>query len=200
MKILIVENEVIVADNIENVLQKQNYDVLEPALNYDQALKSIEQDQPDFMILDINLGKGKSGIDVANYLKENHDIPFIFLTAYSDPDTLKNAMDTQPSGYLIKPFAKSEIKPTIEVALVNFKLRKKDIRTNVIDSLTLPEIALIKLIAEKKTSKEIAETLGLAKGTVKNYRHRLCEKLNLAQSNNSLLSWVMLHHEQLYNV
>jgi len=200
MKILIVENEVIVADNIENVLQKQNYDVLEPALNYDQALKSIEQDQPDFMILDINLGKGKSGIDVANYLKENHDIPFIFLTAYSEPDTLKNAMDTQPSGYLIKPFAKSEIKPTIEVALVNFKLRKKDIRTNVIDSLTLPEIALIKLIAEKKTSKEIAETLGLAKGTVKNYRHRLCEKLNLAQSNNSLLSWVMLHHEQLYNV
>jgi DNA-binding NarL/FixJ family response regulator len=200
MKILIVENEVIVADNIQIVLQKQGYDVLEPALNYEQALISIAQDQPGFIILDINLGKGKSGIDVANYLKKNHDIPFIFLTAYSDPDTLKNAMDSHPSGYLIKPFAKSEIKPSIEVALINFKLRKKEIRTNIMDSLTPMEIALIKLIAEKKTANEIAETLNLAKGTVKNYRHRICEKLNLPSGNNSLLSWVLLHHEQLNTI
>jgi len=197
MKILVVENEIIVADNILKVLSKLGYDVLEPALNYEQAVLSIRRNRPDFMILDINLGKEKTGIDVAHYLKEKDNIPFIFLTAYADENTLEKAIKTNPSGYLIKPFSKADIKPSIEVALVNFNLRNKKTPKDQFSLLTNSELAVAKLIAKKKTTKEIAETLELSRSTIKNHRHHICSKLDLPPTNNSLLSWVMLHHDEL---
>ncbi|MFY0608462.1 MAG: response regulator transcription factor [Cyclobacteriaceae bacterium] len=200
MKILVVENEVIVADNIVKVLKSSGYQPMSPALNYDQAILQIEKERPDFLILDINLGKGRSGIDVARFLLDRHPAPFIFLTAYADPKTLTAAFETKPAGYLIKPFTKSDIKPSIEVALINYRLREKEQSSDQLELLTATEKDVIRLIAQNKTTKQIADELHVSVSTVKNHRHNICNKLNLPPSNNSLLSWTMSNHAELQSL
>lgn len=191
MKILIVEDEVIIADNLYNQLQRMGYDPLPPAITYTQAIRLMEKHQPDFAILDIYLGGSKTGVDVAHIINEQYAFPFIFLTAFGDDDTLKNAVTARPAAYLVKPFDKSEVKPTIEIACMNFKLRQQTTPVNHIDQLTQAERRVINLIAQNKTTTQIAADLFISISTVKNHRHRICSKLELPPSNNALLTWVM---------
>ena len=87
-RILVVDDEIIIADDLAITLGKLGYDALEPALSYNEALRSLAQESVDLAILDINLSTKKSGIDVAHHIREQYDIPFIFLTSYTDTRTL----------------------------------------------------------------------------------------------------------------
>jgi len=121
VKILVVEDEIVIADSICNTLEKLGYEVLEPAINYSEAIEYIDEDEPDLALLDIQLAGSKDGIDLAWKIKEDYDMPFIFLTSNADPRTVERVKNLNPPAYLIKPFSKDELYTSIELALHNFK-------------------------------------------------------------------------------
>lgn len=119
VKILVVEDEIVIADNICDILDELGYEVFEPAINYTEALELLETEQPDLAMLDIQLAGAKDGIDLAWKIKEDHDIPFIFLTSNADPRTIERAKKLTPPAYLVKPFVKDDLYTAIELALYN---------------------------------------------------------------------------------
>ena len=120
VKILVVEDEIIIADNICDALEDLGYEALEPAINYTEAIARIEEEKPDIAILDIQLSGKKTGIDIARKIRESYNFPFIFLTSNSDEYTVNQAKEVMPPAYLVKPFSKDELYTSIEIALHNF--------------------------------------------------------------------------------
>ena len=120
VKILVVEDEVIIADNICDTLEELGYETLEPAINYTEAVEIIENEKPDIAILDIQLSGKKTGIDLAKKINEDFDFPFIFLTSNADKATVNDAKTVNPPAYLVKPFSREELYTSIEIALHNY--------------------------------------------------------------------------------
>jgi two-component system, OmpR family, response regulator len=116
-KILIVEDESIVALDIKRTLEKFNYEVTNTAINYNEAINSVLLNKPDLILMDVNLGKSKDGIETAKEIKMLNDIPVIYLTAFCDEDTISRAIETKPVSYLIKPFKQDELKSNIMLGL-----------------------------------------------------------------------------------
>ncbi|MEY2949836.1 MAG: hypothetical protein RLZZ248_1037 [Bacteroidota bacterium] len=120
-KIGIIEDEMVIAATIEDILIDLDYDVLEPALNYEEGLELISNNEINLLLIDINLNSIKDGIDLGIFLNENYpQIPFIYLTANSDKATLSRAKLSRPSGYIVKPFSKEDLFASIEIILNNF--------------------------------------------------------------------------------
>ena len=121
-KILIIEDDSIVALDIKRILNNLEYEVTNIVSNYEDAISSIKYEKPTLIFSDVNLGKDKKdGIDIINEIQKNSYIPVIFLTAYSDEDTIKRAVKTNPLGYILKPFKKEDIKSTLLLALYKMK-------------------------------------------------------------------------------
>ncbi|MBL4649371.1 MAG: response regulator [Aureispira sp.] len=120
IKVLVVEDEMIIADNICEILEELGYDVLEPAISYTEALETLEAEKPDFALLDIQLAGRRDGIDLAWKIKDEYQIPFIFLTSNADPATVERAKKVSPPAYLLKPFDKNDLFTSIEIALYNY--------------------------------------------------------------------------------
>lgn len=120
VKILVVEDEVIIADNICDILDELGYETLMPVISYNQAIESIERNMPDMVILDIQLSGKRDGVDLAWKIKEDYDIPFIFLTSNVDKITIDRAKHLAPPAYLVKPFNKDELYSSIEIAIFNY--------------------------------------------------------------------------------
>ena len=126
-KILIVEDENIVALDLKRRLDKLNYNVVGMAANANRALELVEQFQPDIVLMDIHIQGKTDGIEVAKILFEQYHIPVIFLTAYSEDSTLLRAKESKPYGYLIKPYSERELHAGIQVALTKSRA-DKDVR------------------------------------------------------------------------
>lgn len=116
-RILVVEDEVIVALDLEARLSDMGYLVLGPAHSGEEAVEIALRERPDLVLLDINLGQGIDGAEVARQVRERIDVPTIFLTAHSDPATIERVKRLSPMGYLIKPFNERELRSSIEIAL-----------------------------------------------------------------------------------
>ncbi|MBD79573.1 MAG: DNA-binding response regulator [Crocinitomicaceae bacterium] len=121
IRVLVVEDEFMTIHNITVSLSEVGYRIAGMAKNANEALKILESKDVDIAILDINIQGEKDGIWLAGQITEKFNIPFIFLTAYNDEKTVKNAIETQPFGYLIKPFSTIDIYAAIELALKNFE-------------------------------------------------------------------------------
>ncbi|MBL0050020.1 MAG: response regulator [Bacteroidetes bacterium] len=119
-KIIVVEDEVIVAKDIQRTLVKLGYDVPATAASASQAFEKIEEHKPDVVFCDIKLKGDQDGIDIANRIFQQYDIPVIFLTSYVDKTTLDRAKLTQPYGYIIKPFNEVDLQTTLEMALYKY--------------------------------------------------------------------------------
>jgi two-component system response regulator LytT len=124
LRIGIVEDDFLIADSIREALQKIGYKVVFSAPSYESAIQSLSKEMVDFVLIDINLSAEKDGVDVAYWIKENKDLPFLFLTANSDKATVDRAKLTKPLGYLVKPFDENSLYSAIEVALENFNQTK----------------------------------------------------------------------------
>ncbi|MEA3289644.1 MAG: response regulator [Campylobacterota bacterium] len=124
-KILIVEDETIVALDIKSAVIQLGFSVTSTVTNYDDALKSVVEDEPHIILMDINLYNSKDGIETAKAIKKIKDIPVIYLTAFSDDKTIQRAIETEPAGYLTKPFKRDEVKSTIKLALYKLDLSNK---------------------------------------------------------------------------
>ena len=120
LKIGIVEDDLIIARTILSTLDELGYSHCGPAINYTEAMEMLEQNKPDLLLLDIQLSGKKDGIDVAQKLNEMYQVPFIFLTANSDAETIDRAKKVKPHAYIVKPFTKEELFAAIEIAFSNF--------------------------------------------------------------------------------
>lgn len=119
-KILIVEDESLVAMDMVDMLTRMGYRVLPTAMGYTDAVNILETEKPDLVLVDINLSGPRTGIELAQLLAEKYRLPFIFITSHTDKLTVSQAAATHPSGYLVKPFDAEDLYTSIEVALVNF--------------------------------------------------------------------------------
>lgn len=123
--ILIVDDDVLIAESIRFLIKKAGYNSIGIAVSGAQAIELAKEKQPNLILMDINLGDSIGGITAATEIQEFADIPFIFLTAYSDPATIEKAKKVGPFGYLIKPFDNREVLVAIETALYKHSFDKK---------------------------------------------------------------------------
>ena len=121
IRMLVVEDESIVAKDIQQTLIRLGYDVPATASSAQNAYARLEELDPDLVFLDIKLKGDLDGIHIAEHIKQKYDIPVIFLTSFVDKNTLDRAKITEPYGYLVKPFNESDLQTTVEMALYKFK-------------------------------------------------------------------------------
>lgn len=124
-KIMIVEDESIVAMGIRSTLTDLGYTVTGIAASSEVAIKKIAETQPDLVLMDINLKGDIDGVQTAEQVRSHFGIPVIFLTAYADNNTLQRAKVTEPFGYILKPFEEKELNISIEMALYKHQKEKQ---------------------------------------------------------------------------
>ena len=127
ISILIVEDDGLIAQNIKLQLENFGYSIAGIFYKYNTAIKAINETAFDVLITDINFGNGieeKSGIQLAEQVKQNKNCPVIFLTAYSDKDTIKKATAVNPSAYLVKPVSAANLFAAVQLAVDNFNKKE----------------------------------------------------------------------------
>ncbi|MFB6347417.1 MAG: response regulator [bacterium] len=118
-KILLVEDEQIAGMDIREMIKEAGYESVTLKNTAESALDYINSDSVNLVLMDINLPGEKDGIEAAREINQNHGIPLIYLTAFSDEETLRRARSTQPAGFLVKPVTRADVKASIEMALGN---------------------------------------------------------------------------------
>lgn len=138
INILVVEDESIVRKDIERSLTKMGYNVVAQADNGEKAIELALEFKPQIALMDIMLKGDMTGIEATARIKEELDIPIIFLTAYADEATLNKAKITEPHGYILKPFKEIDLHTTIEMALHKHKKeRELRVENDLLKSLTI---------------------------------------------------------------
>jgi DNA-binding LytR/AlgR family response regulator len=120
VSILIVEDEIMIAEDIAMRLEEMGYEVSAMVDNVDEAVQWLEENQTDILLVDISLHGNKSGIDFARIVNERFHLPFVFLTSLSSHAIVKMARKVKPAAYLLKPFNDRQVKVSIDIALQNF--------------------------------------------------------------------------------
>ncbi len=124
VQILIVEDERLVAQHISQLLQEADYTICAIASDGDTAIKKIVEFSPNLVLLDIHIKGETDGIDIGEHIQCFYDIPIVYLTAFSDSDTLKRAQTTNPAGYILKPFRREQLLSSVTIALGSHATRK----------------------------------------------------------------------------
>jgi two-component system, LytTR family, response regulator LytT len=124
IKIIIVEDEAIIAERLYGDLIDFGYDVVDPCLSPEEAMEKIETEQPDLILLDINLKSDINGIQLGEWINSKFNIPFIFITANTDEATVAKAIKVKPAGFLSKPIQLKSLIGTIQVAIFNHQNNK----------------------------------------------------------------------------
>ncbi len=125
IKILVVEDESIVARDIRNMLLGLNYEVSAVISSAAEAVQAAEEHRPHLVLMDIMLQGERSGVEAADQIYSQFNIPVVYLTAYADENTVQRAKKAEPFGYLLKPFEERELQTTIEIALYKFEMGMK---------------------------------------------------------------------------
>ncbi len=125
IKVLVVEDESIVSKDIQHSLKRLGYVICGAAATGEKAIELAVNEKPNIVLMDIMLKGEMNGIEAAEILKKEHQIPVIFLTAYADEATLTKAKITEPYGYIIKPFKEIDLHTSIEMALYKSKKEKE---------------------------------------------------------------------------
>lgn len=196
MRILIVEDEPLIAEDISESLVKNEFEVTDIAYTKTEALQQLETNLPDMALLDINLNNKMDGIEIAEAIQQRYQIPFIFITSYSDKSTLEKAKVTEPAGYLVKPFNEAGLYSSIEIAFYNHTQKTKrnypeislsKLNRNLSEPVSDREFDLLKLIYEGKTNRQIAETLFISANTVKKHINNVYLKLDATSRSTALV-------------
>lgn len=178
IRVLIVEDEPLIAENIAMYLNNHDFSVSGIAYDDEEAFGELKNNPPDAVLLDVNLESPKNGIDIAEYINNNNRIPFVFLTSYSDKTIVDRAKKTNPAGYIVKPFNEQTLYTTLEIALNNFasranqhvpKLSLTKINQFLPSPLSDREFEVIELIYDGKTNQQICDLLFIAMNTVKRH-------------------------------
>lgn len=186
IKVIIVEDEVLIARHIEEILIDGGYHVLGITHDSEKALDLISSQQPEVVILDINICGSKDGIEVAESINGFGKTAIIFLTALSDIHTLERAKKVNPAGYIIKPFKPSDLLSSITIGLYNYEfIRKKKVLTieginNIANRpMSTIEFDILMDIKDGLTNSQIAKKRFIALSTVKWHANNIYSKLNV---------------------
>ncbi|MEO7309357.1 MAG: response regulator transcription factor [Chitinophagaceae bacterium] len=186
IRILIVEDEPLIAEDISSVLQRNDYIISAIVYSKADTFTQLQTNLPDMALLDINLNGGMEGIEIAGAINQQYNIPFVFITSYSDRHTLDKAKQTEPSGYIVKPFNEAGLYSTLEIALYNHAQKNKrkfpelmldKINHHIRQAVSEREFAMLQLIYDGKTNKQIAEALFISPNTVKKHINNTYLKL-----------------------
>jgi two-component system response regulator LytT len=120
LKVLIVEDDPMISESLKDILILLNHKVVGIADNADSAIELCNKDLPDMALLDIQISGDIDGVDLAEIIRDQFDIPFIFTTAYADNETVLRARDKGPFGYLVKPYGIKEVNAAIQIAKASF--------------------------------------------------------------------------------
>jgi len=186
-RIIIVEDEALIATEIKMVLNSLGYTVVGHSMNGDKALDLFATVEADLYLLDISIKGTLNGIDLAKIIREKYKLPFVFLTSFSDRITLDKVKDTMPYGYIVKPFNENVIKVNVELALHKFEseqekvqFSKSYINKKLNIDLTDREFGLLCAFKNGLTYKEAAAELYISINTVKTYQKRLYQLFGVA--------------------
>ena len=171
-KILIIEDEPLIARNLEMILSARNYNVAELIYTKADAIKAISTSAVDLVLLDLNLEGHFEGLEIAEQLHNNYEVPFIFITSYASTEILDKAKVYCPLGYIVKPFDADEIYANVEIALYTYSQKSTGIMSlEMINSLVENPInakeyqVLIELTKGNKY-KDIADDLFISINTL----------------------------------
>jgi len=186
LKVLIVEDEVMIAKHIEEVLTQNAYSIAGIAHDSELALDYIYNREPDLIILDINIEGKRDGIEVAEIVRDKYDIPVIFLTALSDVKTLERAKQVNPCGYIVKPFKAKDLVSSIIIGQYNYDFRKQSkkldfgtVNAAVLQPLSKKEFDVLLDIKDGLTNAQIAKKQYLSLSTIKFHSKNIYEKLEV---------------------
>ncbi len=200
MRILIIEDEIIIARFIEGQLKANFNCTVTIALNKQEVISTFADFLPHLVLCDINLKEEQDGITLIENLRQQYAFTIIFITSYQSKIIIERALEQQPLNYIIKPVDEAAIFAALKLALpiieANTTLGKPIDNNSLHQLLTITERKIIQYIVQNKTSKEIASLLFLSPYTIKNHRHSICRKLGLPNGNNALLKWAMQHKVQ----
>jgi PAS domain S-box-containing protein len=163
-KILVVEDEIVIAEVIAEQLRRLGYIVTDTVGTVVGLMASLNQTPPDLIIIDIVLeGEELDGIAIAEYVRQQCNVPVVYLTAHSDSDTLERAKRTEPLGYIVKPFRPQDLRITVEIALHKYQIEQQLIEREKFFSTILQSAgdAIITTDASAKITylNPVAETL-----------------------------------------
>jgi len=172
-KILIIEDEIIVAADIEDMLTFAGYYVPCIASTFEQVKKCIAEALPDLILCDINLRGEMTGIEIITEINKKYSIPFIYVSAYSNKDITNSAGYTNPWGYITKPFSEKQLLTAVSVF---FAQSSSEIE------ITDREKAVLQLMSNGNATKQIADELNISTNTVESHRKNLRQKFNVNTS------------------
>ncbi len=195
--ILIVEDEAVIAAEIEMTLRKMGYRIAGKARNGDKALDLLASTNPSLALLDINIKGSLSGIDLATIIRTKYNYPFVFLTALADRATLSRVKETLPYGYVVKPFNDKDLLSAIELALYQFETEqpeagppsREELNRRLPEILSLREYEVLSLLHSGLAYREVGERLHIGLNTVKTYQKSLFAKVGVS-SRHQLVRWV----------
>lgn len=126
-KILIVEDELLIAKDISLILEKEGYDTRFGISTVDEAINALAEEEFVMVLIDINLSDNSDGVILGAHLLKKDTLPFVYITSHSDNVTIDRIKDTRPHGIIIKPFKPIDIKSTVSVILSNYKHKNIDV-------------------------------------------------------------------------
>ncbi len=188
IRVLIVEDDPLIGIDIEQILNNLNFIVSGTAYSVEDALHQLKNNTPDVVLLDINLGDEKDGIDIAETINSIYQLPFIFLTSHADKQTLERAKKTKPAGYIIKPFDEKDLLVGLEIALYNYtqqltanqpKLNLHTINKHLQIALSEREFDVLCAVYEGKTNQQMAQSLFVSVNTIKTHISNIYYKLDV---------------------
>ncbi len=186
IRVLVVEDEPLIAEDIKETLSNIDFQVSGMAYDSKGALQELAENTPDMVLLDVNLGSGMDGIDIAKIINKDYSIPFVFLTSYADRATVGRAKHTHPMGYIVKPFDEKDLFTTLEIALYNYSLAQPQVKlslqrvnSSIVGYLTQKEFEIVTSIFEGKTNRQMAESHFISVNTIKTHIKNIYDKLDV---------------------
>jgi DNA-binding NarL/FixJ family response regulator len=188
IRILVVEDDPLIAADIEQCLNNIDFHVSAVAYDPEEALLQLRKNTPDAVILDINLGEEADGVDIANIIHKEYHLPFIYLTSHADRSTLDRAKKTFPAGYVVKPFDEKDLLTSLEIALYSHAQRQTAlqpqlslplINKRLMRPLSEREFDVLQQVYEGKTNNQMAEAMFVSVNTIKTHIANIYLKLDV---------------------
>lgn len=180
IRILIIEDEALIADEIQSSLELLGYVVVGRVMNGDRALDTIAHTRPDLILLDIHIRGSRDGIALAQVIRDTYRLPFLFLTAYADQATWERAKRTTPYGYILKPFNEGTLRVNLEMALFKYRsenregtLDRRSVESTYKTSLSDREYSVLEAFVKGLSYKKTADKCCISVNTVKSHQKKL---------------------------
>lgn len=176
--VLIVEDELISAMSISELLEQEDYVIAGVAKDAEAAMRICSEKAPQVIICDINIRGSVNGIELAKQIRALYNSQVVFLTAYTDTNTVESAAATDPVMYVVKPFNDRQLLVAVQMAFHRLYKSQLPVRNSTL-LLTSREMEIAQLVAQGMSSKQIAAQLFISEETVKTHRRRMLQKNNI---------------------